>query len=482
MDISEELDRLVESHCHQAGNSSWPVYSFKDDKIIIIEAELTLVAGVWPNPTAWYKTPGRPWRQTWKWANRLIVPNLIPPYCINKAVKEKFSVEPLEGISPDADWAGWFARRQNALREYARTFPEDVLTLALRYSNGQWHMLCFMAGCQGAIDLVRSNPALAYCLVNHKLFERGASGNSPMPEAQSWVYKKQRDILKRLGFPCTEAARKIMQKVIPVDVTIREMRILRKAMTNTKVVHALSRLHQINKPVLLMVNDPATLNSITHTVFNEIAMQDDYYIAGRISYIREVEGKFNLKPKTFNKLHDIFSSESQLFSLEHELELLGLITDETEPEFTKMERLLNCGPHKPFNGLEEIVRYHNHLVALLRDESLGFVSVPETFPSPPYVGTKTIIPIRTIYELLKEDDETEHGAAAALPSMARGSTYVYRVVEPVRATLYIRKNHFGSWECYRMKGVRRVSFDISIASNVFAILTNSQPNNPVEYS
>lgn len=298
MDISEELDRLVESHCHQAGNFSWPVYSFEDGKIIIIEAELTLVAGAWPNPMAWYKTPGRPWRQTWKWASRLIVPNLIPPHCINKASKGEFPAAPPEGVSPDANWAGWFARRQNALRTYARTFPEDVLSMALRYSNGQWHMLCFMARCQGAIDLVRSNPALAYCLVNHKLFEQGASGSNSMLEAQSRAHEKQRDILKWLGFPCTEAARKIMQKVIPVDVTIRGMRILRKAMTNARTVRALSRLPQINKPVLLMVNDPASLNSITHAAFKELSRQDNEYIAVTLHGIRELESALNLKQKT----------------------------------------------------------------------------------------------------------------------------------------------------------------------------------------
>jgi len=473
----EELDRLVESCGHQTGNSAWPVYSFKDGKIIIIEADVTLVAGAWPNPMAWYKTSGKSWRQTWKWANRLIVPNLTPPYCINKADKEKLLATPLESLNPNANLAGWFAQRQNALRAYAKTFPEEVLSLALRYSNGQWHMICFMAGCQSAIDLVRSNPALAYCLVNHKLLMQTVSGSDQVLEAQSWAYKKQGEILDWLGFPSTELAQRIMQKVIRIDVSVVGMRKLRKAIKNENMASSLSRLTQINKPVLCMVNEPATLSGITQIVFNEIAMQDDYYIANCINYIREVESKFNLEPKIFNKLHDIYSAENRLFPLVHKLELLGLITDETEPDITKMERLLNCGPHKPFNGIEEIVRYHNHLVASLRDDSLGFVSVPETFPNPPYVGTKAIIPIRTIYDLLKEDDETIHGAAAALRSMARGSMYVYRIVEPVRATLYIRKNHLGSWECDLMKGVGRISFSINSARDVFAILTNSQPNN-----
>ena len=478
MDNFEELDRLVESCGHQTGNSAWPVYSFKDGKIIIIEAEVTLVAGAWPNPMAWYRTSGKLWRQTWKWANRLIVPNLTPPYCINKAAAiDAPQVAAIASSKTNVDWISWFAQRQNALRAYARTFPEEVLSLALSYSNGQWHMMCFMASCQGAIDLVRSSPALAYCLVNHKLLMQSGSGSDPVLEAQSWAYKKQDEILDWLGFPSTELAQRIMQKIIPIDVSVVGMRKLRKAMKNKNIASSLSRLTRINKPVLCMVNEPATLSSITHTVFNEIAMQDDSRIANRISYIREVEGKFNLEPTIFNQLHDIYSAESRLFSLEHELEILGLNTDETELDIMKMERLLNLEPHKPFNGIEEIVRYHNHLVALLPDESLGFVSVPETFPSPPYVGTKAIIPIRTIYELLKEDDETIHGAAAALYPMARGSMYVYRVVRPVRATLYISKNHLGSWECDRMKGVGRISFGIDSARDVFAILTNSQQNN-----
>lgn len=476
MDISEELDRLVETHCHQTGKSSWPVYSFKDDKIIIIEAELTLVAGVWPNPMAWYKTPGRPWRQTWKWANRLIVPNLIPPYCINKAGKGEFPAAPLEDISPDADWAGWFARRQNALRAYARTFPEEVLSLALRYSNGQWHMLCFMAGGQGAIDLVRSNPALAYCLVNHKLFEQGASGSNSMLEAQSRPQEKQRDILKRLGFPCTEAARKIMQKVIPADVTICGMRILRKTMTSARIVRALSRLPQINKPVLLMVNDPTSLNSITYAAFKDLSRQDNEYIAETLHGIRELEGALNLKRKTlFSTLQAIRSYESRLSGLGVKLAIFPL-DEECESDITSMERLLNLEPHKMFDSIEEIEGYHNHLTALLRRVRLEESGVPNIFPDPPYVGTDTIIPINTLDGLLDEEEAMLHSVTDSRHRIAEGIEYIYRVLAPVRGTLFIEKNDIGTWEFSGMLGSRSHDIDAHIASAVFRLLSNSHPN------
>lgn len=477
MDISEELDRLVESHCHQAGNSSWPVYSFKDDKIIIIEAELTLVAGVWPNPMAWYKTPGRPWRQTWKWANRLIVPNLIPPYSINKAGKGGFSAVPLEAISPDADWVGWFAQRQNALRAYARTFPEEVLSLALRYSNGQWHMLCFMAGGLSAIYLVRSNPALAYCLANHKLFEQGAAGSNSMLEAQSRVHEKQHDILKRLGFPCTEAARKIMQKVVPVDVSIRGMRILRKAMTNARIVRALSRLPQINKPVLLMVNDPASLNSITHAAFKELSGQDNPYFAEILRGIRELEDALNLKQKTtlFSTLQAIRSYESRLSGLGVKLVIFPLNKGH-ESDITSMERLLNLEPHEMFDSIKEIMGYHNHLTASLRQVRLEEFGVPNVFPDSPYVGTDTIIPINTLDELLKEEETMLMRVTDRAHRIAEGMEYVYRVFAPVRGTLSIEKDDMGIWKYSNM--LRRRSFDVDahIASAVFRLLTNSHPN------
>lgn len=476
MDISEELDRLVESHCHQAGNSSWPVYSFKDDKIIILEEEVTLVAGVWPNPMAWYKTPGRPWRQTWKWANRLIVPNIIPPYSINKAGKGGFPAVPLEAISPDADWVGWFTQRQNALRAYARTFPEEVLSLALRYSNGQWHMLCFMAGGLGAIYLVRSNPALAYCLVNHKLFEQGASGSNSMLEAQSWDHEKQHDILKRLGFPCTEAARKIMRKVIPVDVSIRGMRILRKAMTNARIVRALNRLPQINKPVLLMVNDPASLYSITHAAFKELSRQDNPYIAVTLHGIRELEGALNLKRKTlFSTLQAIRAYESRLSGLGVKLAIFPL-DEECESDTTRMERLLNLEPHKMFDSIEEIEGYHNHLIASLRRVRFEESGVPNVFPDSPYVGTDTIIPINTLDELLKEEETMHMRVTDRAHRIAEGMEYVYRVFAPVRGTLSIEKDDMGIWKYSNM--LRRRSFDVDahIASAVFRLLTNSHPN------
>lgn len=477
MENFEELDRLIESCGCQFGNSAWPVYAFRDGKIIIIEAEVAFVAGAWPNPMAWYKAPGKSWRRTWKWANRLIVPNLIPQYCINKACEGEFSAIPYESVNHKADWVGWFLQRQNTLRAYARTFPEDVLSLSLRYSNGQWHMMCFMASCQGAIDLVRSNPALAYCLVSHKLFRQSASGSDPVLEAQSWAYKKQCDILNWLGFAGTDLARRILQNVVPMDVSVVGMRKLRNAMKCKEIANSLSHLPQINKSVLSMISEPALLNRVTQEAFNEIAMQNDYYVADSISYIRKTEGKFNLNPpKPFTNLQDIFSHTSKM-GLLNDLEIYGLGADESETDIAKMERLLGCGPHEPFNGIEEMVGYHNHLVSLLKDDSFGFVGLQEVFPAPPFIGTSTIVPIKTLYELLKEKEEMQQYMVDKIYAVARGEEYIYRVVEPVRATLSIRKNYLGFWEFNEMRGMNGAVIDSSSVRYVFAILTNSQPNN-----
>ncbi|MBN1760377.1 MAG: PcfJ domain-containing protein [Chitinispirillaceae bacterium] len=69
------------------------------------------------------------------------------------------------------------------------------------------------------------------------------------------------------------------------------------------------------------------------------------------------------------------------------------------------------------------------------------------FLPPPFPGTETICPI-TCYRDLKEEGRTMHHCVGSYSGrVMSGSTYIYRVLEPERATLELCfNNSTGAWE------------------------------------
>lgn len=66
-------------------------------------------------------------------------------------------------------------------------------------------------------------------------------------------------------------------------------------------------------------------------------------------------------------------------------------------------------------------------------------------PPPPIPGTDTIIPLTTLKELKQEGVEQQNCVGIYGPRMARGDTYVYKVLSPERATLSIIRDPGGTW-------------------------------------
>jgi hypothetical protein len=58
-----------------------------------------------------------------------------------------------------------------------------------------------------------------------------------------------------------------------------------------------------------------------------------------------------------------------------------------------------------------------------------------TFPVPPLPGTDTIIPIRTVDELLAEGEEMDHCVGSYAQGVFTGECFIYKVLSPQRATL-----------------------------------------------
>ena len=295
---------------------------------------------------------------------------------------------------------------RNAYGEFYSPIPIEVRKVTANYSDRHWHMLEFMAKCPGALELVQSNPALAFCLASNWEFHKPAAVR-PMRSARSLICQKQRDILKWLGFPGTESVRKTLKKVPGRIINIERALNLRDAMRNPDLMKLLTHVPQINAGVIKFASDPAMVRYITPNLLSEVAAN---------------KGDFK-RPQTS-------------FILKDSLRMMELMGQNT------------CG--FVFNSIMEINAFHDELVVTMNNRANGWERV-KRFPPPPVEGTEDIIPLIKAEQLTEEGRQQKNCIASYARSVKEGNIYIYRVLSPQRATLSLR-HRGGGWVLSELKG------------------------------
>ena len=85
---------------------------------------------------------------------------------------------------------------------------------------------------------------------------------------------------------------------------------------------------------------------------------------------------------------------------------------------------------------QQITDIHDEIVVLFNEYSYQLAQTDE-FPFPPFVGTEHIIPIDNKTDLLKEGREMKHCVGSCAKQVKYGDCYIYKVLEPQRATLSV---------------------------------------------
>lgn len=85
-------------------------------------------------------------------------------------------------------------------------------------------------------------------------------------------------------------------------------------------------------------------------------------------------------------------------------------------------------------NLNELNRLHDRLIEQLNRRSIKDMPLIE-FPEPPIEGNESIIPIRNNIELMIEGKKQRHCVASYENAVMDGVYYVYRLLEPERATV-----------------------------------------------
>ena len=94
-------------------------------------------------------------------------------------------------------------------------------------------------------------------------------------------------------------------------------------------------------------------------------------------------------------------------------------------------------------NLNELNRLHDRLIEKINQRTIENIPLI-TFPDPPIEGTYTIVPIRNNKELMIEGKKQRHCVATYETRVMDGQYYVYRILEPERATLGVNVRSDGS--------------------------------------
>ena len=266
-------------------------YGYRDGKLYYFERLSVLVLAPWPKPQAWFKNSREGWHSSRKRADKVFSHILFArgdeelhlldgdtslrvwtedPSVPGAEERESYSrrygldrIDPelvlemraevmkrrsgLERINP----AVQYVRRMQA--KYFDQIPDAVRAELLRYCSRRWHLLCLFARCPGAQDLSRSNPALCYALASNWVFHKPAV-KLPMRAARALAGKKQHHILGWLGFPATEAARRLLQKIEPATLSVVRLLQIREMLANDgEMVQWLAHLPRIDPRMLEIV-------------------------------------------------------------------------------------------------------------------------------------------------------------------------------------------------------------------------------------
>ena len=105
------------------------------------------------------------------------------------------------------------------------------------------------------------------------------------------------------------------------------------------------------------------------------------------------------------------------------------------------------GGEKPrkYAGQEQVTAHHEELVHAFSKHRL-FTAFKPRFSRPPLPGTQAIVPVRTPADLAAEGREQSNCVASCVEDVLEGDCYIYRVLQPERATLSITRNACGDWE------------------------------------
>jgi len=360
----------------------------------------------WPNPAS----HTRLWHNKWKPYSpefRLISPktSIRRQSKVNNASQLSLDLN-CETVVPDIASAA--LNKNRVFRTLRSTLPDTVADAVEPFRNHQWHLIRFAYHIGDfAIDLLGSNPVLAFLLANHKVYSQMVSNPERVEKARGIAGLKQREILKRLKYPDTKAMVNLLKKLRPESVNPDSLEALRVCVVNDAVARQLARIETINAGVLGIVTNETLANVFNSRLLREVATtpKENYY-------------PFAMR------------------TLEEVCHMCRVGRPRREPPV--------------FSSLKRLEAFHDEIsesFVRISGKKLRYCKIPK----PPIPGTETIVPLTTPLKIQKEGTEQHNCVASYAPRVERGGVYVYKVLAPERATLETVRDAGGTWRMGQLR-------------------------------
>lgn len=291
------------------------------------------------------------------------------------------------------------------VRDYFGNVPPAVMHAVFPFHHRQWHLLAMAARCPGSVDLIMSNPALAYCLASCWTFTQSPSRDATRLMRRV-IGSRRRDICGALGFPTAESSVSVLAKIPTSMCFIPWLLIIRALLKDSRWRKTLWHLPSLeNEAWNFLLYEPTR---------------------------RRATPRF---------LHEL--SESPVSVMGDMIDVIIIEEDFGQPGNERFHSLQQF--HRHHRQLLEQTERYRELSARPSRQSESTVRDLE-FPKPPIPGSEAIIALEN-QDLLSDEGRIQHNCVGSYDgSVARGLRYYYRILEPERATLSIVPDENGRWQ------------------------------------
>lgn len=285
---------------------------------------------------------------------------------------------PLESLAANPKYQEWY-----------KCIPENIRHQLKRYPEMGFSLLYHINHYQAAYDLFISSPTLLWFFLRTAKSEKWTEN-----KVISLLNGKRTNILAACGLPASNAALKLMNN-FDFDVFCI------KKFWKIKEAYELGYYAKLNHH-----------KKIDFTLFSVLIRFPELIGSSLMNHYSTNTWKANV---------DLLLQDIKLISAQLDEQELGTI------------RLRQC------KNLYEANLLHDRLIIKLNKRSIDYL--PENnFSLPPFLGTEHIIPITGSKELAIEGLTQHHCVRSYENKILDGNYYVYRILQPERATLGIRLN------------------------------------------
>lgn len=234
---------------------------------------------------------------------------------------------------------------KNNEHSFFETIPPAYYDVVCTYSNSHWEILKAISQYDKLlIDLIQSNPVLAYILINIDKFNKSYSLYSDVSYIENLIKFKQKEILQIAFFGSSQRIVKIISKIEPKNITadlLIKLRLLLNINHENKeeIINYLSHIKIINYNLLLtIIKIPNILYYLSKNAIEELTSSENFQeLLSEIVDIKKLADRWGIK----FKLNSLKKLESKKIGIKEKAD--------------ELKNSKNIFPLPPFDDSENII-------------------------------------------------------------------------------------------------------------------------------